>query len=174
MWLIALMFTAAVDTASRYVGVQEEGYNRGALIDTWNRFVGAPLGSPYCSAFVSWVIYRARAVPRGRFPLALQWSRVHGVLPPRRSLLRPGMLIVWRRGSSGWRGHVGFCEAVRGDVITTIEANTSPPGMRSPARDEGEGDGVWRKLRSWERNAYAGNAFRIVALVPLRSEKGDE
>lgn len=73
---------------------------------------------------------------------------------------------MWRRGSSGWQGHVGFALELRGDTLVTVEANTSP-GERGGAQAQREGDGVYVKYRSWRRNVYAGNAFRIVAVTQV-------
>lgn len=160
------MFLAHLDTAQNYTWVREIRPNRHPMIDLWNRFVRAPLGSPYCASFVSWCLSRAGA----RFPrVRSAWSqafRIAQSLPPYRHAARPGTILVWRRGSSGWQGHVGFALELRGDTLVTVEANTSP-GERGGAQAQREGDGVYVKYRSWRRNVYAGNAFRIVAVTQV-------
>lgn len=162
----AIALLAHLDTAQAYTWVRELRPNRHPMIDTWNRFTGAPLGSPYCASFVSWCLAQAQV----RWPrVRSAWSqafRVAGSLPPYRNAAKPGTIVIWRRGSSGWQGHVGFLIRLQGDVLETIEANTSPSEAGS-IRVQRDGDGVYRKRRSWRRNTYQGNAFRIVALTPV-------
>lgn len=162
--VILALLPAHVDTAKSYTWVREVRPNRHPMIDTWNRFVGAPLGSPYCASFASWVLSRARV----RAPVVRSaWSqafRVGWSVPPSRQAMQPGSVLVWRRGSSGWQGHVGFLVRLDGDRMLTVEANTSPT-ERGTVRSQRDGDGVYVKTRSWKRNAFAGNAFRLVAVT---------
>lgn len=56
----------------------------------------------------------------------------------------PGALMLYQHGNT-WQGHAAIVEKVAGDVVSTIEGNTSP-GIVSDGKDR-EGDGVWRKTR---------------------------
>jgi len=172
LWLLLPLSLAAepawLDTAQSYIGVREVAPNRGPEIDQWNRFVGAPLGSPYCAAFVSYCLARGgarRPVVRSAVALRFRiegWSRPATMVRPEQ--VAPGWILVWRRGAT-WQGHVGFAERAGRQGVWTVEANTTP-GRSTPQRER-EGDGVFRRWRDWQRNVFAGNAFRLIAVTPV-------
>lgn len=57
---------------------------------------------------------------------------------------RPGSIFLMQKGKTG-SGHAGIVTAVEGNIIKTIEGNTSPSPV-SADRDR-EGDGVYEKSR---------------------------
>lgn len=157
--------THHVTKATRYVGLTESGgANRGTAIDGWNRGVGAPLGSPYCAAFVSAVLSEARCLA-----ITTRSARARAFINERRGQViavhqntkaRPGDVVVFRRNGGG---HIGIVERVaEGGRIECVEANTSS-GKRG---SQWNGDGVWRRKRTlyepW-------SAFRITHIVRARA-----
>ena len=184
----------AVEIAASYVGTIEEGVNRGAVVERFQRAVGIPPGSAWCAAFVGFVLGEAeresgrRVVPAVRSGVATRYVggpgrsfesvRARDVL---RGVARPpvGSLVVWRRGAT-WRGHVGFVlrdpassagqarSRARAGWIgrcgRTVEGNTSSGTGGSQA----DGDGVWERVRCISPGAY----FRIVAFTPVRYAEG--
>ena len=172
-----------VGIAVGYVGTVEEGANRGAAVERFQRAVGIPPGSAWCAAFVGFVLDEAerrsgrRVVPAVRSGVAVRYLgresiRARDVL---RGVARPpvGSLVVWRRGGT-WRGHIGFVlrddnAAVRGSAWYlrcgyTVEGNTRAGSGGSQA----DGDGVWERIRCIQPGAY----FRIVAFTPVRYSDG--
>lgn len=152
-----------VKYAGRYVSARESrGPNRSDIIDRWNRSVGVPLGSPYCAAFVSAVLTdvgcsaiktrsaRARAFIAERKGIVLD---VHA-----QTIAHVGDIVVFKRNGGG---HIAIVERVEGNVVFTVEANTSPGRGGS----QWNGDGVWRRKRTlyepW-------SAFRITHIVRRR------
>ena len=122
--------------AAGYVGTVEEGVNRGAAVERFQRAVGIPPGSAWCAAFVGFVLDEAerrsgrQVVPAVRSGVAVRYVgresiRARDVL---RGVARPpvGSLVVWRRGAT-WRGHIGF-------VLRDDNAAVRGIGVVSPLR----------------------------------------
>lgn len=139
--------------AQHFVGHKEIAPNRSPLIDYWNRRVGVPLGSPYCAAFVSFVLDSARAVKpsiRSAYSLDFANAKYGKVIPSRfvlerRYKLEPSnrYIAIWKRRGGG---HIGFVEKWYNNKSgQTIEANTS-----SGSGSQWNGDGVYRRYRNIE------------------------
>lgn len=148
--------------ALAFVGLRETtGPNRSPEIDRWNRFAGAPLGSSYCAAFVSWCLHEANVkAPRLKTAWAKNFvvkgrSRTATDVAAGRYQPQPGDIIIWTRGTGG---HVGFCQSWSGQSGRTVEANTSPG-----AGSQWNGDGVYERSRSLSPFSH----FRIVAFTPV-------
>lgn len=161
-----------MELAKTFVGKQEtEGKNRGQWIDVWNRFVDAPLGSPYCASFVSWILYHSGvSEPQIKSPLArhfytkapkvLKYSA--GEVLRKKRNVKQGTIIIWQRGETIY-GHTGFAlEDWKGISGKTIEANTTK-GTKGIQHD---GDGVYIRRRTIE--PY--NFFRIIGFTEVRYE----
>lgn len=136
--------------ARRYIGHREEAPNRSPFIDSINRRLQLPLGSPYCASFVAYILDKSGAVrPAIRTGYALAYARksVATVIPSRYVLEKRyrvdwNYLAIWKRPGGG--GHIGFVERwIDERHGTTIEANTSP----SQAGSQWNGDGIYRRLR---------------------------
>lgn len=68
-----------------------------------------PDAVPWCSAFVAWTFARAGlAVPPGVTRLARSWLRAAGLLELELGAAPHGAIVVLRRGTSSWQGHVGL------------------------------------------------------------------
>jgi CHAP domain len=156
--------------ARGYLRVRETtGHNRSPDIDRWNRYVGAPLGSSYCSSFVSWNLGQARV----KFPATrTAWARgflLRGQSVSARDVLigrylpRSGDIVVWIRPQGGHVGFVTRCArapAGQSPLLSTIEANTSSGDKGSQAN----GDGVYERKRRIQPFAK----FRILGFTPVR------
>lgn len=133
--------------ATRRLGVGEspQGSNRGRDVDYWNAEAAAPLGSPWCMAFVRQITVEAvgRAAcpwPRTASVQALvDWATARGCF---RSVqeARAGDLIVWHYPTLGRYGHVAVLESLTPTHTTTIDGNSNAGGSR-------EGFAVVRKTR---------------------------
>ena len=87
---------------------------------------------PWCSAFVSWCVHEAASrlevePPFKRIGLARKVHRVMKKKGHTYSLTeqdpQPGDLVVWRRGTSSWQGHIGFVHSYANGILYTIEGN---------------------------------------------------
>lgn len=155
-----------MDEAESYVGVQEvDGSNRGPEINMFLASVGLPPGTPYCAAFVSFIL---DSNPKIIFPpirsglatnfITAQSMRASEVML---GMVRPraGDIVIFRRGN-GIYGHTGFVKSWDKVCGVTIEANTSP----GPGGSQRDGDGVWER----DRCITPGDYFRIVSFTPYR------
>lgn len=165
-WLLLSSSSAQphVDTALRYIGTIEHGVNRGRLVDSWNRAVRAPMGSPYCASFVSYCLTASRA----RTPtVRTAWSRgfiTAQSIPASKVLtgeyqIQKGDILIWRRTAT--QGHIGFAIVrwirVRG---RSAEANTSPENVSG---SQWNGGGVYARYRAV--SLY--NHFRITHITKV-------
>ena len=118
------------------------GSNRHPWIDAALRALGVPVGSSYCAAGATYCLREAARATGLPMPVAgsagaralLEQFRAAGrSLPPDRwRELYPGCLAFWPRGS-GWQGHVGVVEEVRGDgglVCVEFNARTAEVAAR--------------------------------------------
>lgn len=160
--MVAAVRLKALVLASAKVGIKEVGVNRGALVDAWNTKAGAPLGSPWCCAFVHAMFAKLGVtLPGGASVsalLAAARSRGWIVARPRRGDLA---CFDFNEGDpyGKFGDHIGFVErvlALRWDGKTftgwvqTVEGNTSS-GL---AGSQSEGGGVYRRRR-WLRGISA-------------------
>ena len=129
-----------------------DGSNRSPRIDAINRFVGAPMGSPYCAAGVSWCFHAAGA---SDFPFSALAATIRdGFAQFGKRSDDPNAMLLWKGALFGWtlengHGHIGFVRERltddRGHVVAikTVEYNTDLTG--SP-----DGDGVYERIRKCE------------------------
>jgi len=147
------------------IGVQETGDNRGKAVEIYqaSTIPHVPPGSPWCAAFV---VYRLR---NAAHDLALEipadWPRSgycpdHGNWGRRTknwisqqdasldfSKVRIGDLALFWFAPLNRLAHIGIVTGVFPWGVYTVEGNTSPePDEDEPER---EGDGVFRKVRTW-------------------------
>lgn len=136
-----------VATAENYVGQREvNGPNRSAFIDKINKFAGAPLGSPYCASFTSYVLWESGVHNSPR----TAWSPSmvgNNNVPFER--IEPGDVFGLYFASKKRIAHVGFINdpQYRANYILTTEANTSPTAAVGSEQDR-NGDGIFSKIRS--------------------------
>ena len=125
------------------------GSNRSPRIDAINRFVGSPIGSPYCAAGVSWCFHAAGAE---NFPFSPLAAAIRDAFEAENKMSKSAdEMLNWDGALFGWTledgyGHIGFVRErltnASGQVVAlrTVEYNTDLTG--SP-----NGDGVYERLR---------------------------
>jgi hypothetical protein len=150
--------TAILEIAQKYVGEREtHGSNRSPNIDRWNRFTGAPLGSPYCASYVSWVLHQAgiKNAPKSAWSPSVV-NRNHVPF----SEVEPADVFGLYFSSKGRIAHVGFVRNpdYSRTMLQTTEANTSPTAGHGGASDR-DGDGCWNKLRSKKLMGSSSNKY---------------
>lgn len=155
---------AHIDTAQSYVGTTERGgNNNGPEVRAFLRSVGLGPGYPWCAAFVSYCLtaagveYPTKRTAGARAFISDRSVTATDVLYGR-ATVKPGWLVIWRRGNS-WAGHIGIVTTWGKASGATIEGNTSS-GRSGSQRD---GDGVWSRTRSIQ----PGNYFRITHFEPV-------
>ena len=159
----SLIGGTVLSKASEFVGLVETRSNarwsgKTDKIVEWMGSVGWQPGWPYCIAACEAVYKWAYSYLGIR---EVYDASLASVLSPHvmssyrvalaRKLLKlrpiPGAIALWSVNSARDTGHAGVVEAVDGLVLKTIEANTS-----SGKGDQREGDGFFRKLRSFALN----------------------
>jgi peptidoglycan hydrolase-like protein with peptidoglycan-binding domain len=147
---------AALEQATRSLGVRERTRNRGPEVDAFVASVGLnPEGQhAWCQAFVYWCFDRAAAAVGAPNPCARtgsvmkHWQAIQNKIKvvtfaeaaEEPGLIKPGMLFAVDYGHG--MGHTGFVAGQHQGGLVTIEGNTSVAGSR-------EGDGVYRRTRSF-------------------------
>lgn len=131
-------------------------------MDEANRYVGNPLGSPYCAAVGSRALGLV-GVKKPKSGLARNmrtsqtysaWDVIRGVRQ-----IKEGDGLIWQKGAT-ISGHFGFANKDwKGGSGETVEANTSNGNRGS----QSNGDGIYIRKRSLSPTSY----FRIVAVTPL-------
>lgn len=143
----------AIEKAASYVGQRETGRNRSKLIDMLNKFVGNPLGSPYCAAGVSYCMHHQNTPGQG-FPKTgssqefKRWAikKKRFFTDPNELKTCKGALVGFTNEGDEGHGHIAFVEGRLTDPsgkvvgIRTIEFNSDLGGDR-------EGEGVYRLER---------------------------
>lgn len=115
-------------------GAREEGGNNSGQWVTKYLNGKAPVGSSWCSAFVSWCYFKAAwDLKHPGFPYQVaakglwNWMKRRGFTKSRISVPQPGDIIFfWRVSVDDWRGHVGLVHHYENNKIYTIEGNRSP------------------------------------------------
>lgn len=172
--------TAAADAIANE-GVQEVGNNAGKAVETYlaSCIPSLGAGAPWCAAFVR---YRMKAAatklgltydtsfPRsGYTPDWANWARKNnkwiavsqlssGLVGQQKiqDIILPGDLALFYFPQLGRIGHIGIIISASTKGLVTVEGNTSPE-PEDADEVEREGDGVYRKRRSWsELGRYGG------------------
>lgn len=148
--------------AAAYVGVQEQGKNKGFEVEMFQKAVdGKASGEPWCMGFVQYCIKAVEntskvdsKVVRSESCLDV-WNRSPKEL--RVAVPETGCLIIWRHGQTE-KGHVGIIESIKpgNKQLITIEGNTG--GGSAVQR---EGDGVYRK----NRDADGAGTMKVVGFL---------
>lgn len=169
VFLSAVLLSARlsyIDSALKYNGIKEQGNNRG-VADNFNRSVHNPIGSPYCAAFVGYILKANNILTPKATGLAQNYywkgykTYSAGSVLLNKSVVKEGDIVVWARGNT-INGHTGFVLSFNQKTkeITTIEANTSPDSKGS----QDNGDGVYIKVR--KINPYS--FFRIIGFSKVK------
>lgn len=148
-----------LDRFRSWIGQKEERPNRSKLIDSMNRYVGSPLGSPYCAAAVSYSI-RPNS-PKSGLARSLRTKNAFTALDviQGRRQIKEGYILIWQKGET-ISGHAGLADKDwQGTKGLTVEGNTSA-GNKGSQSDGGQ---FARRQRSIEPTNY----FRIKYITPV-------
>jgi len=139
---------ALIEEANKYVGHTENigQNNRSSFIDSVNRFMGVPIGSPYCQSSLYFI---ANEVCR-RYSLKNPLPKTAGARDAwnksvnyRRKIANAeaGDFVYWVSKTDRLKGHAGLylTHGTNKDFLT-IEFNTDSDGGR-------DGNGVWNRTR---------------------------
>ncbi len=124
-----------------------------------NRYVGSPLGSPYCAAAVSYSI-RPNS-PKSGLARSLRTKNTFTALDviQGKRQIKEGYILIWQKGET-ISGHAGLADK---DWIrtkgATVEGNTSAGNKGS----QSNGDGFFYRQRRIEPTNY----FRIKYITPI-------
>lgn len=148
--------TDIVNIAERYLNVREVGKNRGKMVEKFQRSVHLPAGSPWCAAFIKYILDEAKNIfIKIRSGLAQAYVTKYSVKAKdvAKGYVRIGRnwLAIWRHGDTR-RGHIGIVKNWLRNKGIVIEGNTKV----------GNAEGVFEKARkiiSWRE-------FRIVWFTP--------
>lgn len=163
---------AAANGALANVGVTEEGENRGQWVETYQRAVGIPPGSPWCAAFVRFRFEKAAEALDLELPAAFPdtgwvpsyeaWARRSGFWIPAKDAdkIQKGDLACFWFDAKGRCAHIGIVIAPPNEdgVFQTVEGNTGPDRGTQVERD---GDGVYLKRRRVSHLGAQGGFIRI-------------
>lgn len=152
-----------LDRFKSWIGQTESnGANRSSLIDSMNRYVGNPLGSPYCSAAVCYSLrpskFKTGLATRLKTKESFtSWDVIIG-----KRQIKKGYIIIWQKGETIF-GHAGLAfKDWNGTKGETYEGNTSSGNKGS----QSNGDGFWHRFRSIQPTSY----FRIKYITPVENE----
>lgn len=143
------------DTAIKYTYVRESnGPNRSKEIDAWNKYCDVPLGSPYCSSFISYMFKESGVKgPRTAWsPAMVETNRVAF------KDIQKGDIGGLYFSSKGRIAHVFIVEKIDGKYLRTFEANTGKDAIIGSTTDR-DGDGCHRRLRSVALMADSRNKY---------------
>lgn len=133
------------------LGIREvpEGSNRGKMIDIYNKHVGIPLGSPYCTAFISYNLDSV-GVDNPKSGWSPDYAKKKDIIYKAKNTnnnpLNACDVVTYYYSNLGRVGHAGFYlnTDINGYIIT-LEANTN--SSNSVGTIEREGSGVYKKKR---------------------------
>lgn len=129
--------------AQKYLYVRETSINRSIEIDSFNTNVGAPLGSPWCASYISY-IYDFFNIDNPSSAWSPSWGLKENIVYRQKQTkkveIKPGDVICLYYSKLNRIGHVGIVICIDEKFIYTIEGNTNVYGSR-------EGDGVYLKKR---------------------------
>lgn len=144
--------SCVIETAESYIGVRElTGHNDGEEVENFLEYVGFGPGAPWCAAYVSYIYGHCNIEDAPK----TAWSPSFGLdkdavyfygqgYDIARVKAKPGDAFTIYYSSKKRIGHVGIYLYSTPSRVYTIEGNTNKAGSR-------EGDGVYRKVRSWNQ-----------------------
>jgi hypothetical protein len=169
----------ALFCADDYSHVREKhNNNRSPEIDTWLKYIGLPVGQPYCAAFTISMYacgnyFESSPLPKiGRvsalYKTAQKNPYKYKVIPAVRvkqkiEKLNPGDVSCWAHGtaSGNFNGHAGLViNQVDYQTFKTIEANTGSGNAGS----QREGNGVYYRTRKLDME----KVFKVVGFIRVR------
>jgi hypothetical protein len=149
-----------LDRFKSWIGQTESnGANRSSLIDSMNRYVGNPLGSPYCAAAVCYSLRPSKFRTGLAIRLKVKESFTAWDVITDKRQIKKGYILIWQKGET-IHGHAGLAkENWNGTRGKTYEGNTSSGNKGS----QSNGDGFWSRNRAIQPTSY----FRIKYITPI-------
>jgi uncharacterized protein (TIGR02594 family) len=116
--------TPWMDTAAGYIGLTEEGKNRGELIDQWNQQYGGALGDAWCATYVNHIL--ATNGIAGTNSASSQSFKTWGT-----DAGGPvtGSVVVFKWPGEKTGGHVGFVHSVNSDGSINVLGGNQSDGV---------------------------------------------
>ena len=114
----------AYELAEREVGTVEWANGNNPTVVAYFRDAGHPQvkddETAWCAAFVGAMLHRAGLPKTGKLTARayLDWGT-----PVTRAQAQPGDIVILKRGTSSWQGHVGFFVRDNGSTITILGGN---------------------------------------------------
>lgn len=161
----------AAQEALANVGVTEEGgNNRGKFVEIYQDATDNEPGSPWCMSFIVFRLLDAAndigaknlpPFPRtGYTPTFANWAKKSGLwienTPSGTAYLNAGDLVFFYSKKLKRVYHVGIITEVFDEGVNTVEGNTSKPNGV-----DADGDGVYKKFRTWESIGELGGFVRL-------------
>lgn len=146
----------------------ETTYNRGPVIDMFNREARVPLKSPYCASAVRYVLKacslttRTKMTARAKDYIGAHSINAVDVWKGKAQVPENCVGVMTRKGG----GHIYFKITQQGDRLLCFDFNSTPDG-----RQGSQYDGRWSgyKRRSIRQTCSPLNAFRTIAFTPIYS-----
>lgn len=143
---------SVIEIAKRYLYVREEpkGSNRSTEIDRWLKDVNAPLGSPWCAAYIYGCLKEAGIAAPKKSGRVQDWVDAIDAdkLLAANEAQAGDILVFWFESLKRY-AHIGLVEGRTGTTLHTIEGNSIPQGGSGDSR---EGFGVFEHtLRASDR-----------------------
>lgn len=169
----------ALEFANGFVGIKEQGSNRGKEIDTIQKEFGMQ-GQQYCVMFCLYcyilAFQKLGFSYKGIIPhIASSQTLFEEAKKPSQSPyvsavyydpknIKKGDLVIWRKRLL-WKGHAGIIESVNEDFtkITTIEGNTA----NSDFGNQRDGDGIYRRIRKTSGIGNTSSNFYIRGFISM-------
>lgn len=167
-----------VRNALMAVGIEEDGNNAGDKVEYYQSLCIPPLnsGDPWCAAFVRSMMklsavqtslkYEATFPRSGYTPDWANYAKKHKLWIPASDLKlgialpRKGDIALFYFSQIGRIGHIGIVIEPFPTYMWTVEGNTSPE-RDNDQYVEREGDGVYKKNRSWSELGALGGIMRV-------------
>jgi len=165
-----------VENSAKYLHVRElHNDNRSPDIDKWLKYLGLPMGQPYCAAFYIYNYHeQGYDLPKiGRCSLLWQTCRARELtyktfdaesVSAGIEKIKLGDGIIWRQGrgtTSNFNGHAGLALAQTGRTTFRSREGNTQPGIVGNQR---EGGGVFDR----NRRLNIGSAFEVVGFIRVR------
>ena len=164
--------SAVIQEAKKWLGSNKWGSNHKKIIDGYNAVRPLPRGyavqysDDWCDTFVSFVAIRTGATDLiGRECGVERHKDIFKEKGIWLGLVRPqvGDVIIfnWSGNRQGWGNHIGYVASVDGDMITTIEGNTTKNGVSTVAYNRFVWNSVYIQGYARPRYSEGGQAPKI-------------
>lgn len=166
------MAQSVIQEASKYVGVVKGSSKHRRIIDGYNRQRPLPMGyhvtyqDDWCDIFVTYIADQVGAATyTGRECGVARHVQIFKQLGIWLGRHRPqlGDILVFDWDGNGWGDHIGYVAQVQGEVVTTIEGNSSNQVARRQY--------LWddKRIMGFARPKYPNQPNELATAVNTRS-----